>query len=88
MRFRSFRVEHLQHVGWQAYRVETYVNWCGHGQEVIPFPRTGWLGRDAGSGSRLSPTLSVHELIQRNAAGPLPALQFRFIKEFLGIPEA
>lgn len=38
VRFRGFRVENLKHVGWQAYRVEIYVNWCGHGQEVIPFP--------------------------------------------------
>jgi len=41
-RFRGFRVEHLKHVGWQAYRVPTYVNWCGHGQEVIP-PRADGL---------------------------------------------
>ncbi len=33
--FLGFRVEHLKPVGWQAYRVESYVNWCGHGQEVI-----------------------------------------------------
>jgi len=37
------RVERLKHVGWQAYRVATYVNWCGHGQEVIPIPREGSL---------------------------------------------
>ncbi len=43
VRFRGFRVEHLKHVGWQAYRVESYVNWCGHGQEVIPFPRADGL---------------------------------------------
>jgi hypothetical protein len=43
VRFRGFRVEHLRHVGWQAYRVETYVNWCGHGQEVIPIPRADGL---------------------------------------------
>jgi hypothetical protein len=30
--------EHLKHVSWEAYRVESYVNWCGHGQEIIPFP--------------------------------------------------
>ena len=33
----------LRHVGWAAYRVESYVNWCGHGQEVIPFPRPDGL---------------------------------------------
>ena len=38
MRFRGFRVENLKHAGWQAHRVEPYVNWCGHGQKVIPFP--------------------------------------------------
>jgi hypothetical protein len=37
-RFRGFRVEHLAHVGWQAYQVASYVNWCGDGQEIIPFP--------------------------------------------------
>jgi len=42
-RFRGFRVENLRHVGWQAYRVETYVNWCGHAQEVIPLPREDGL---------------------------------------------
>jgi hypothetical protein len=29
VRFRGFRVEHLRHVGWEAYRAESYVNWCG-----------------------------------------------------------
>jgi hypothetical protein len=43
VRFRGFRVEHLKHVGWGAYRVETSVNWCGHRQEVIPFPRPDGL---------------------------------------------
>ena len=32
-RFRGFRVKNLRHVAWQAYRVETYVKRCGHGQE-------------------------------------------------------
>ena len=22
----------------RAYRVESYVNWCGHGQEFVPWP--------------------------------------------------
>ena len=43
MRLLGFRVEHLRHVGWAAYRVESYVNWCGHGQEVIPIPRPDGL---------------------------------------------
>ena len=29
MRLRNFCVENLRHVGWQGYRVESYVNWCG-----------------------------------------------------------
>jgi len=38
-RFRGFRVESLRHVGWQFFMPATYVNWCGHGQEIIiPFP--------------------------------------------------
>jgi len=37
-RFRGFRVENLRHVGWQLFRAETCVNWCGHGQQVIPLP--------------------------------------------------
>jgi hypothetical protein len=37
-RFRGFRVENLRHVGWQLFRAETYVNWCGHGQEIISLP--------------------------------------------------
>jgi hypothetical protein len=43
VRFRGFGVEHLKHVGWQVYRVECYVNWCGHAQEVIPWPRPDGL---------------------------------------------
>jgi hypothetical protein len=25
-------------VGWQLFRAENYVNWCGHAQEVILRP--------------------------------------------------
>ncbi len=32
-------VEDLHHVGWTAGRVATYVNWCGHVQTAIPWPR-------------------------------------------------
>jgi len=32
------RTEHLKHVGWEPYQVVSYVNWCGHAQEIIPFP--------------------------------------------------
>jgi hypothetical protein len=38
IRFKGFRVEHLKHVGCSSYRSETYVSWCGQGQEVIPVP--------------------------------------------------
>ncbi len=34
---------HSKHVGWSPYRVASYVNWCGHGQEVIPVPRADGL---------------------------------------------
>jgi hypothetical protein len=37
------RVEDVRRVGWQAYVPAQYVEWCGHGQEVIPIPqRDGW----------------------------------------------
>ena len=42
-RFRGFRVENLRHVGWQLFTAATYVNWCGHAQEVIPVPRSDGL---------------------------------------------
>lgn len=32
------RVENLRQVGWRVFAVESYVNWCGHGQEIIPVP--------------------------------------------------
>src|SRR5215470_19958530 len=38
--FKGFRAEHLAHVGWRAYRVESYQNWCGHGQEVLTWPQS------------------------------------------------
>lgn len=38
VRFRGFRVEHLRYVGRSPFAVSTYVNWCGHGQKVIPVP--------------------------------------------------
>jgi hypothetical protein len=41
--FKGFRAEHLAHVGWRAYQVENYQNWCGHAQEVIPVPRADGL---------------------------------------------
>jgi len=35
-RFKDFRVENLKHVGRQLFRIETYVNGCGHEQAVSP----------------------------------------------------
>ena len=37
-RFRGFRVEILNHVGWALFHPTSYVNWSGHAQEVIPLP--------------------------------------------------
>jgi hypothetical protein len=34
----TLRADQLRMVGWEAYRVQSYQNWCGHTQEVIPFP--------------------------------------------------
>ncbi len=33
------RVENLRHLGWQPYTVQGFQSWCGHRQEIIPFPR-------------------------------------------------
>jgi hypothetical protein len=30
-------------LGWRLFTAATYVNWCGHGQEVIPFLRPDGL---------------------------------------------
>jgi hypothetical protein len=34
-------VEDVRRVGWQPYTPAQYVEWCGHGQEVIPMPGPG-----------------------------------------------
>lgn len=36
----EFSVEQLRLVGWRPDAMASYVNWCGHGQEVIPIPET------------------------------------------------
>jgi len=28
----------LRQIGWPLFRVARYVEWCGHGQELIPVP--------------------------------------------------
>jgi len=33
------RVENLRNLGWQPYTVQSHQSWCGHRQEIIPFPR-------------------------------------------------
>jgi len=33
------RVENLRYLGWQPYTVQSFQSWCGHRQEIIPFPR-------------------------------------------------
>ena len=35
---RRYRYETLRQIGWPLYRVVRYVEWCGHGQELIPVP--------------------------------------------------
>ncbi len=50
-----FRLEHLRLVGWRLYAPAEFVNWCGHGQEVIPLPEEeGWC--------RLVPVLGGGEM--------------------------
>jgi len=34
----ALKAPRLTRVGWRAYQIESYVNWCGRGQQVIPFP--------------------------------------------------
>jgi hypothetical protein len=33
----GFRVENLKH-GWALFQPTSYVNWCGHAQEIISLP--------------------------------------------------
>jgi hypothetical protein len=35
---RRYRYATLKQIGWPLYRVASFTNWCGHGQEVIPVP--------------------------------------------------
>jgi hypothetical protein len=36
--YELMRPEHLRMVGWKMLVPVTFVNWCAHGQEVIPIP--------------------------------------------------
>ena len=41
---RRYRYETLRQIGWPLFRVARYVEWCGHGQELIPVPDEGeWV---------------------------------------------
>ena len=60
MRFRGFRVENLKHVRGQTYRVETYVNWCGHGHEIIPLPDGRYVRAGAGGGQSMAGRSPTH----------------------------
>ena len=35
---RRYRYETLRQIGWPLFRVARYVDWRGHGQELIPVP--------------------------------------------------
>ena len=35
---RRYRLDTLRLLGWQLFRVASFINWCGHRQEVIPVP--------------------------------------------------
>ena len=35
---RRNRYETLRQIGWPLFRVARYVEWCGHGEELIPVP--------------------------------------------------
>jgi len=39
-----YRYETLRQIGLPLFRVARYVEWCGHGQELIPVPdEGGWV---------------------------------------------
>ena len=41
---RRSRYETLRQIGWPLFRVARYVEWCGHGQELMPMPDEGeWV---------------------------------------------
>jgi len=43
---RRYRYETLRQIDWPPFRVARYVEWCGHGQALIPMPDGGELGAD------------------------------------------
>ncbi len=48
---RCYRYETLRQIGWPLFRVARLINWCGHGQELIPV-------LDEGECVRLVPVIS------------------------------
>ena len=41
---RRYRYETFRQIGWPLFRVARYVEWCEHGQELIPVPDEGeWV---------------------------------------------
>src|SRR5262245_44376647 len=49
---RQYRYDTLRQIGWPLFRVARFVNWCGHGQELIPVP-------DDGEWARLKPVIGT-----------------------------
>lgn len=35
---RRLRFDHLRMVGWKLLGTVQIINWCGHGQEFVPWP--------------------------------------------------
>ena len=42
---RRYPYETLRQIGWPPFRVTRYVEWCGHGQELIPVSDDGEFAR-------------------------------------------
>src|SRR5262244_3080343 len=41
---RRYRYETLRQIGRPLFRVARYVEWCGHGQELVAVPDDCWVG--------------------------------------------
>jgi len=33
-------MEHLRHLGWQPYTVQSFQSWCGHRPEMLTWPQS------------------------------------------------
>jgi hypothetical protein len=40
---RRYRYDTFRQIGWSLYRVASFTNWCGHGQEFVPWPEADGL---------------------------------------------